>query len=80
MASEQQKLISQALKKFDLNQKELALILDVRPWSVGAWISGERKLCLKHKNKIDYILSISERKEMASAMGSYETSRIKGFI
>lgn len=73
--------ISKILLERGLTQAALAQLLDVRPWTVGAWISGERGMAIKHHRRILYLASLTVDTDYILALFLYEfTERTKGLI
>lgn len=56
--------IMKFLEKRKLTRAALAHLIGVEPWTVGAWISGERKVSTKYAARIQYFLSLPEEADL----------------
>lgn len=59
-----QKKIETLLKERKLTKAQFADLMDVQPWTVGAWISGERSIAAKHMHKIMYYLALPKEADL----------------
>jgi transcriptional regulator with XRE-family HTH domain len=59
----------------NLNRAQMAKILGVEPWTVGAWLSGKREISAKYKEKVNEYLSLPQTSDLLVAPAVNQLSK-----